>query len=476
MRANILFLQLNELNFDYIERYILRDELPNFARFFDRHGIVETVSEEEHHLANPWIQWPTVHTGLSYAEHSVFRLGDAVQTDHETIYDALERAGLKVGALSPFNAKNTTEDAAFFVPDPWTKTPFTGSKDLRRIYDAICQVTDDYAEARITARTIVNLSLGSLANANPAKLHRYVAETLNYLRGKIWFRAVVCDRLLADTFLTQVKKHDPHFATVFLNGAAHMQHHYLFSSAVYEGERSNPEWHVGADDDPLLDMLRAYDEALGGIMAYAASNGRRIILATGLHQNAHERETYYYRLNDHVKVMEELGIRYEDTYNLMTEDFVLTFSSSEAAARAERMLRGVRTVDADDLFYRETADCAERTLATAEEVFHTENRGRDLYVQLKPVRKLVPEGLRLKSGNSLIEDFDKAVTLAQVKNTHHHGQGFYSDSRFERGQLPQRFPLKDLFGVVMQGFGIEHPKRAAMDRELAQALESVAVA
>ncbi len=85
-KPNIFFLQLNELNFDYIDRYIELGYLPNFKALFDKHGYVETISESEHHLANPWIQWPTVHTGLTYDEHKVFRLGDIVKIDHPMIY------------------------------------------------------------------------------------------------------------------------------------------------------------------------------------------------------------------------------------------------------------------------------------------------------------------------------------------------------------------------------------------------------
>ena len=54
---NIFFLQLNEINFDYIDRYIDLGYLPNFSALFEKHGYVETTSETEHHLANPWIQW-----------------------------------------------------------------------------------------------------------------------------------------------------------------------------------------------------------------------------------------------------------------------------------------------------------------------------------------------------------------------------------------------------------------------------------
>lgn len=464
---NIFFLQLNEINFDYIDRYIELGYLPHFKALFENHGYVETTSETEHHLANPWIQWPTVHTGLSYEEHKVFRLGDIVKIKHPMIYETLESNGVSVAALAAFNASNNTEKAKFFVPDPWTLTKFSGSNDLRKIYDALCQVTNDYAQKKISLASYYNLAAGALSNAQFKHLNKYLSETLSYLKNKTWFRAVICDRLLIDTYITQCKKHKPQFSTVFLNGGAHLQHHYLFSSKVYNGDRTNPKWHVSEKDDPLLDILNLYDSALADILEYTNSiENARVIVATALHQDPHERETYYYRLDDHAALLAHLDIQYSDTYNLMTEDFVLCFENEQVAAETEQKILNVHTVDTQEIFYVETADKAVRTLNKSTQIFHTENRGKDIYVQLKPVSALIPKHAKIQSGNTMIENFGEKVSLAQVKNTHHHGVGYYSDTAFKRGELPSSFPLKDLYAMFLDAYGIETPKIASMDAEL----------
>ena len=470
-QPNIYFLQLNEINFDYIDEYIRLGYLPTFKKLFEKHGYVETTSETEHHLANPWIQWPTVHTGMSYAEHKVFRLGDIVKTNHEMIYEALERNGVSVAALAAFNARNTTKSSDFFMPDPWTKTPFTGSKNLRRIYDALCQVTNDYAKKKISFQSYIDLLLGAVVNANKKYLSDYFLETLSYLKGKTWFRAIICDRLLIDTFVTQCRKHKPQFATVFLNGGAHLQHHYLFSSKAYSGKRINPEWHVGKDDDPLLDILQLYDTALNDTLDMAESdeNGR-VIVATALHQNPHERETFYYRIDDHESFLEKIDIKYSSTYNLMTEDFVLCFENEQLALEAEQKILNVKTIDTEEIFYVETADRAVRTLNKAAQIFHTENRGKDIYIQLKPVAALIPENTKIMSEGKIVEDFGKLVTLAQVKNTHHHGVGYYADTGFQKGELPATFPLKDLFGMFLESYGIQSDRQAKMDPDFLTAI------
>ncbi|WP_375402723.1 hypothetical protein [uncultured Sphingomonas sp.] len=467
----LMCLQLNELNFPFIADYAQRGLLPNFKEFFNRHGFVETVSEHEHRLANPWIQWPTVHTGLDYADHKVFRLGDIVKTNHPDIYQELERHGVKVAALSVFNAANRTEKAAFFVPDPWTDTRVDAPSSVRRINDAFRQVTDDYAQNKISLKSVVNLVTGGASNLKWTRLPDYLSETAKFVGGKKWMRAVVGDRLLADAYLTQVKAHRPGFSTVFLNGGAHLQHHYMFSSSSYRGERSNPAWIVEPGNDPLLDVLKMYDQVLGDLVAYANSlpNGR-VVMVTGLHQEPHERETLYYRLKDETALLRELGIEFESSYRLMTEDFVLVFADEAAAARAERQLCEIESFDTDAIFYRETGDEEIRTSSTFHQIFHVENRGKDLYVQLRPAARPIPETMKVRRGNTVVEDFGRRADFAQYKNTHHHGTGYYADSAFTAGQLPKSFPLRDLFPLFLASFGARHERIGSMDAALKSAI------
>ncbi|MGH8605022.1 MAG: hypothetical protein ACREXR_20220, partial [Gammaproteobacteria bacterium] len=279
-------------------------------------------------------------------------------------------------------------------------------------------------------------------------------ETLSYLlQKKKWYRAVVCDRLLADAFLTQWRRRQPDFATLFLNGGAHLQHHYLFSSKAYQGPNQNPEWHAPKGNDPLLDILNVYDQILGDLVQAVGVN--RLMIATGLHQDPHERTTYYYRLDDQATFLDRIGIQYVETYRLMTEDFVVVFPDSNAALIAERQLAQVQTIERDDIFYRETADRAVRTLNTSSEIFHIENRGSDLYLQLKPTCREFPTGVAVRSGETVVENFDRLISFAQYKNTHHEGTGYYTDNELDKNALPARFPLKRIFPMILEDFGFD---------------------
>ena len=90
----VIFLELNEINFEAIQKYISRGELPNFGELLDKYGLSTTTSEKEYEQLEPWIQWVTVHTGKALAEHKVFRLGDIESRDIEQIWEQLEEQGI----------------------------------------------------------------------------------------------------------------------------------------------------------------------------------------------------------------------------------------------------------------------------------------------------------------------------------------------------------------------------------------------
>ena len=124
---NIVLLELNEINFDAANFYIKRGEyLFGFKKLIDQ-GIVDTQAEPEYEYLEPWVQWPSVHTGKTYDEHQVFRLGDFINSNDEQFFEKVEKAGFSVGAVSPMNASNKLKNPAYFIPDPWTQTPCDNS-------------------------------------------------------------------------------------------------------------------------------------------------------------------------------------------------------------------------------------------------------------------------------------------------------------------------------------------------------------
>ena len=152
-------------------------------------------------------------------------------------------------------------------------------------------------------------------------------------------------------------------------------------------------------------------------------------------------------MDDHAALLAGLGVAFEDIHPLMTEDFVLRYASEDAARMAQRQLEAVRA-EPDDVFYLDNADVAVRRPDRSPHPFYVDNRGQDLYVQLKPTARDIPPGLRFSLADRTVEHVDRMVSFVQYKNGHHEGLGYFADSGVAAGDLPPEFRLAELFDYV----------------------------
>jgi hypothetical protein len=289
------------------------------------------------------------------------------------------------------------------------------------MFDGIVQAVGDNATSRVSLRSLLNLAIGAAVTARVRNYRRYAGYAAAATR-RPWNKAIFLDLLLADLFAAEVRHHRPHFASLFLNAAAHIQHHYMFSSAVYAGTMRNPDWYVTAGVDPLLDVYRAYDDILGDLLATFPH--ARLMLATGLHQDPHPTLTYYWRLRDHAAFLAKLGVRFATVEPLMSRDFVVRFQSAGDATVAAAVLRGVT----DD---------------SGIALFEVDNRGSDLFVMLTYPREIRRE-TRYRAGNRWFEGLRDDVAFVAIKNGQHHGTGYFADAGKVQSPERDRFPLKEI--------------------------------
>lgn len=408
MKNKTILLGLNELNFDYIKFYISKGLLPNFKKLFEAQPPIETVSENEYKLLEPWVQWVTIYTGKTYKEHNIYRLGDIInRPELSQIFEELENEDLSVGAISPFNADNRLKNPAFFIPDPWTKTKPSGNWIVKALYQAVQQSVNDNAKSKLNLKTLISLSLGLL-------LYVPISRWLHYLKiilslKKPGAKALILDSLLADIHLTLWKKHKPDFSNLFLNSGAHIQHHYLFNSKAYEGNIKNPEWYCPKGFDPLIQILSEYDKQIGKLLSLKNVN---IILATGLHQQPHEHLTFYWRLKEHVKFAEMIGIKnFSEILPRMSRDFLVNFSNKIDAINAEKLL---------DSFYASKDDI---------KLFEVDNRGTSLFVELVYPNDInESDSIYSKESKFKLENIKSYLSFVAIKNGEHNGIGYLTSN------------------------------------------------
>jgi hypothetical protein len=432
---SLLLLELNEINFDHVRAYVARGELPVLGRLIEEHGIAETTSEADYDELEPWIQWVTAHTGLMLAEHGVFRLGDIVKHDIVQIWEYLEGEGLKVGAVCPMNAKNRCRSPAFFVPDPWTPTAITGSATMKRLSAAVSQAVNDNATARVTASSAVSLLAGTLRYARLANYFGYARLAGSALRRRPWAKALFLDQLLADLFIGEVRRSKPDFASLFLNAGAHIQHHYMFNSPAYSGERRNPDWYVAPGEDPVFQVYALYDRIVGQVQA--AFPRARLMLATGLHQDPHGEVTFYWRLRDHAAFLRAIGVPFQSVEPRMSRDFIIACADAAEAQAAAGRLALVRSEDGAPLF-------------------EVDNRGSDLFVALAWAAD-IPAGFRYRVGDEVRTGLREQVAFVAIKNGEHNGIGYLVDTA-RRAGAQEAFPLAEMPMRIAEACGVAWPR------------------
>ena len=431
----VLLLELNEINFDHVRAFVAKGKLPTLGRLIARHGVSETTSEAAYAEWEPWIQWVTAHSGKTLAEHGVFRLGDIVGNELPQIWEVLEAQGVTVGAVSPMNATNRCANPAFFVPDPWTKTAVSGSGTMRRLHGSIAQAVNDNATSKVSAGSLASLVAGLAAYARPANYARYVGYAAGAAKRKPWKKAIFLDQLLGDVFVRQVKAKRPGFASLFLNAGAHIQHHYLFNSGVYDGPLDNPAWYVSASEDPILEVFELYDRIVADVIA--AMPEARIILATGLHQVPHDELTFYWRLKDHAGFLRKIGVPFARVEPRMSRDFVVFAADAEQARDVEARLNDVASADGTKLFA-------------------VDNRGDSLFVEFIWPHDIADE-FEYRAGNVSHRGLKADVAFVAIKNGEHDGIGYVIDTAKSADDGPERFELAELPARIAAGVGARWP-------------------
>jgi len=424
MSKKVILLGLNELNFDYIKFYASDGLLPNFSKLIEQYGVVETTSESEYHLLEPWIQWVTVHTGKTYDEHKVYRLGDIVdKPDLSQIFEEVEKAGKKVGAVSPFNAANNLTNPSFFIPDPWTKTKVAGGFLTKKLYEGIHQSVNENASSRLSFSSLLAIAGAVVTKVSPVRWPHYIGAFMK--RRKPGYKAIILDSLLSDVFLSLWNKSQPDFSNLFLNTGAHVQHHYLFNSRAYSGNLKNPEWYCPQDYDPFIEVLKEYDNTLGRLMKKDVT----LVIATGLHQNPHKHLTFYWRLQNHKEFLRSIGVsNFDSVLPRMSRDFLAEFNNEGDAIEAEKVLSS----------YIEPE--------SGKTIFEVDNRGKSLFVELIFDEDVV-EGMKITSklsGNEVL-NFKKYVSFVAIKNGEHNGIGYLisTGSKIDSSRMPLS-EVKDL--------------------------------
>ena len=424
----LLFIQLNEINFEYIDKYIENYNLEHLRKI-KSDGLIETSSESEYEHLEPWIQWASVTTGKSLEDHKIFRLGDIINYGHDQIYEKVERMNFKVGAICPMNVDNRLRDPSYFIPDPWTNTNSDNSFWSKNISKTLSQVVNDNSKNKVSLKSLFFLGLSILKFM---KLKNIFKATYYLVSGfnKKWRRAIFLDLLLHDIHTSLISSKNPNFSTIFFNALAHIQHHYFYNSQAIKSNFKNPKWYIQEKYDPLGEVLIVYDKILGD---YLNMKEYDLIIATGLRQIPYEKVKFDYRLKDHEKFLDILKIPYVNVEPRMTGDFLISFDNTSDALNAFEVLANLRTNDKQNIFEK------------------IDNRGKSIFLTLTYDKEINDSVYVFFQNQKFL--LEKYTAFVGIKNGKHDGKGYsYFKGKVKDFSLKKDDHVKNLFYSINDYF------------------------
>jgi hypothetical protein len=437
----VILLEFNELCPPLLERWMADGKLPNFRCFYDGSHVFTTVADEtDPDYLEPWIQWYSLHTGLSYRQHGVFHLTDGPKAGHNDIWHMLSDHGRRVGNCGSMNAKALRAPGSFYLPDPWCTSETPHPAELSAFHNVVTNRVQENSTAGAGALTPGDhlrfftflMSHGLRMSTLWAVARQLWSDTALRL-DTTWKRVILHDKMQMDLFRHYWHAYRPDFATFFLNSTAHYQHGYWH--CLY------PESFPGPVDPAQLKkfggaILFGYqqmDQLLEQFFELERDDAM-LILSTALSQHANTRaDKPYYRPRDARRLLAALDIHPAAFMPVMSEQYSARFADQIAADRARDRLARLR-VNGLPLFG--FAPAPERT------VFF----GCDIHHAIDPKARIA--GL-----DASFEDI--FYVLPHTKSGVHHPDGVLWIKSGEHRVHPEKVSILDVVPTLLEHFGVE---------------------
>jgi hypothetical protein len=438
--ARLILIEFNELCPHLLRRFIDGGLLPNFRAFYESSAVFTSDAGEEPPNLEPWIQWPTVHSGLPYAEHGVFHLGDGRRLPVKCLAEVLSDAGVPVGVFGSMNV-NYGRLNGYVVPDPWDRQGAAHPEWVQPFYRTVArQVQESSREglgssAELLAFGRFLATHGLTAGTAAAVVAQLARERLD--GGLRWRRAMLLDRIQYDVFRCLNRRLGVRFATFFCNSTAHFQHYHWRNMEPERFPVPPPAGDHPSLRDAIPEGYRAMDRLLGRFLRDYPD--AVLVLCTALSQQPWVETTKCtFRPRQFEAFLEFAGVGVGAAVKpVMAEQFHVECPSAEEAARTETR-------------FRELAVGGEPLMTVKREgtgVF-AGCRINDPAVVDRPVTR--PDGARRRFD-------DLFYMIHTMRSGRHHPDGVLWFRTGRHRVAPEKVPLTDVAPTVLAHFGVAAP-------------------
>lgn len=440
----LILLEFNELCPTLMQSLIDRGALPNFKRLYDRSEIYLTNAGEAPPHLEPWIQWPTVHSGLPFARHGISELGQGHRLPHKCVGQLLSDAGFNVGIFGSMNL-NYRDVRGFVIPDPWNKEFVPEPASLQSYHEIISrQVHESSRPDSLGATAALRLggflfTHGLSMSTSMFAVKHLMAEARD--KGLAWRRASVLDHLQYDVFRNFNRKMHVDFATFFCNSTAHYQHYFWRN---FEPEKfSVPP--LESDHESLSDAIpygyASMDIIVGRMLRDFPEH--TICLCTALSQQPWNDTTKCtFRPVNFDRFLSFAGIRdgAARVSPVMAEQFQLDFTTEADCVAALDALNKLEVSDDSRplMFVRRDGPT---NLFCGAQVFSP-----------------VPIGTRIRGNSGQETDFGELLYMIHsMRSGFHHPQGMLWIGTGAHRVAGDNVPLTDVAPTLLRLFGVPQP-------------------
>jgi hypothetical protein len=442
----LVLIEFNELSPVLLQELMGSGLLPNFSLFYRRSHVFTTDAGEDPPRLEPWIQWPTVHSGLGASAHGIFSLGDGRRFRQKMVGELLSDCGISVGLFAPMNANYSGRRlTGYVIPDPWDPSGEAHPPFLQPFYRTIAgQVQGSASGGSLSGGAALRLGWfaarhGLSGSTVTAAVRQLLADRRD--PGVRWRRAIVLDRLQFDVFRNLNRRFRVRFASFFSNSTAHFQHYYwrnmrpgLF--AVPPPDSDHPSFR-GA----VVAGYQAMDRLLGRFLREYGDD--RLILCTALSQAPWTDTTKQtYRPRDFERFVRFLGVSPTSVtvQPVMAEEFHLACESAAAAEEVERLLCGLT--------------------ANGERVMDTKRQGPDLLTGCRMTEPSDDDARVCNQASGETCRFgDLFLAVHSMRSGRHDRAGALWIRSGTHHVVEEAVPLTDIAPTVMAHFGIPQPAR-----------------
>ncbi len=356
--APIVMLEFNELSPTLMDQFIDEGKLPNFKRMRSESQVYVTEAEEIAPNLEPWIQWVTVETGLSYKQHGIFDLGDGHKLGFPRVDELISKDGGKIWICGSMNAAFQTPPNGYFLPDPWSVgvDPYPKGEFEDFFHYVRTNVQEHSRDKMVMSKSdhLKFLAFMVRHGFSAKSVNAIVRQLAEERSGKFrWKRAVLLDRLQWDVFSYYWRRERPDYSTFFINSTAHFQHMYWRNMDPTPFKIKPSDEEQAEYKDAVLYGYECMDKIVGDCLDKMGPN-TLVVLSSALSQQpclVYEDKSgkTFYRATEPDEFFAFAGIKGRYRYApVMSEQFHMYFEEEPAAAEAEHLLRALK-IDGNDL-------------------------------------------------------------------------------------------------------------------------------